>query len=84
MGRRKHAWTAYEYSKESESENKSDLVWRAARAVEGAVVEDFTDAVFERLGELEDTLNLNSDVKLGYELAMRELRNTYLDWTSNI
>jgi len=82
MGRRKHAWAAYECLDPINEEQ--DVLLRAQRLVEGAVIEDFTDALFERIGELvnlaEETQSRH--VALGIRLAMRELQQVQDDWTA--
>jgi len=82
MGRRKHAWAAYEMVQAEEHTN-DDRVFDATRAVEGAVIEDFTDAVFERIGQLESVIedSQSRHVLLGVRLAIREIHNTVDDWT---
>lgn len=81
MGRRKHAWAAYRCLDQI---NEDDVVLqRAERLVEGATLEDFTDTVFERIGELvnlaEETQSRH--VALGIRLALRELLQVQDDWT---
>jgi hypothetical protein len=82
MGRRKHAWTAYEIVRTEEGDD-SDRIFHAGRAVEGAVIEDFTDAVFERIGQLESVVedSQSRHVLLGVRLAIREIHNTVDEWT---
>lgn len=82
MGRRKHAWAAYEMV-QAEEHTSDDRVFDATRAVEGAVIEDFTDALFERIGELESVVedSQSRHVLLGVRLALREMKNTLYDWT---
>jgi len=75
MSRRKHAWHALDYAKET----NGDVV-QAQSAVEEATIEDFTDTVFERWETLEQIVALNPDVKIGYELAIRELRETFFNY----
>lgn len=75
MSRRKHAWTALDYAKETEGD-----IEQAQAAVEAATIEDFTDTVYERWGTLEHIVELNPDVKIGYELAVRELREVLFNY----
>lgn len=82
MGRRKHAWAAYECLDQI---NEDDVVLqRAQRLVEGATLEDFTDAVFERIGEVvslaEETQSRH--VVLGIRLALREILQVQDDWAA--
>lgn len=81
MGRRKHAWAAYEMAQAELAGD--DRVFHAERSVEGAVIEDFTDALFERIGQLEDVIadTESRHVLLGVRLALREMHNTLNDWT---
>lgn len=78
MSRRKHAWSALSYTKE----NGGDII-QAMDAVESAAVEDFTDLVYERWGTLESIVELNPDVKIGFELAVRELREVSFNYGWN-
>ena len=81
MGRRKHAWAAYECLDHINEEQ--DVLLRAQRLVEGAVIEDFTDAVLDRLGQLTDITDETQSrhVALGIRLALREILQVQDDWT---
>lgn len=82
MGRRKHAWAAYECLDHLNED--AVVLQRTQRLVEGATLEDFTDAVFERIGELvnlaEETQSRH--VALGIRLALREMLQVQDDWTA--
>lgn len=81
MGRRKHAWAAYECLDHLNED--AVVLQRAQRLVEGATLEDFTDAVLERIGEMvslaEETQSRH--VALGMRLAVREILQVQDDWT---
>lgn len=81
MGRRKHAWAAYECLDHINEEQ--DVLLRAQRLVEGAVIEDFTDAMLDRLGQLTDITDETQSrhVALGIRLAIREILQVQDDWT---
>lgn len=80
MGRRKHAWAAYQCLDPINEEQ--DVLQRAERLVEGAVIEDFTDALFVRLGQLTDITDETQSrhVALGIRLAIREILQVQYDW----
>lgn len=81
MGRRKHAWAAYQCLDPINEEQ--DVLQRAERLVQGAIIEDFTDALFERLDELVTLADETQSrhVALGLRMAIRELHKTQDDWT---
>lgn len=81
MGRRKHAWAAYQCLDPINEEQ--DVLQRAERLVEGAVIEDFTDTLFVRLGQLTDITDETQSrhVALGIRLAIREILQAQYDWT---
>lgn len=77
MSRRKHAWAAYRESAKS-PDMDSDILWMAERAVESAVLEDFTDDIFNNIAQLQHITEETQSryVRLGIELALREISRT--------
>lgn len=72
MSRKKWAWDAYLTAE------GVDQKLMAMDALEMAIIEDFTDDVYERFEVLDSMLEqaMNTDIKLGLILARNALRET--------
>lgn len=83
MSRKKHAWSAYRETASTPDMNP-DILWMAERAVESAVLEDFTDALFDNIAQLQHITEETQSrhVRLGIELALREITRTLDEKTS--
>ena len=82
MSRKKHAWNALWDCVGAHA--TVDEIFRAERAVENAVIEDFTDRVYEEIEQLFSLLDAapNDDIKLGILLAENAMRKTLDNWYS--